>query len=210
MLYGWTTEDFFPLFATYVFGEVMAIVYIIVYIRWTTERSYAWKAIGASFLVVVGSAVYTILGVTGVTGQSSDQVGRITGYMMAVGSVLLYIAPFETLVLVLKTRSGASIPVGMCLAGAISNALWLVDGLLVSDMFIFILSAVCSGLALLQVALFFIFHPSRQTSGTETMQRLSTTEDKCVLPMMTMSSTESNDTAESSLASPVFIAIHSP
>ncbi|OWY93661.1 MtN3-like protein [Phytophthora megakarya] len=206
MLYGWATADYFPLFATYLFGDIVAVMYIVVFFRWTKQRGYALKAIGASFVVVVITAVYTILGMTGVTGQSTDQVGLVTGYMMAVGSVLLYISPFETIKTVLKTRSGASIPFGMCLAGATSNVLWMINGLLTSDIFIFLLGTVCASLGLVQVVLYLIYRPGRAQVGVEVVVEQIQPGKKFVLPTTVL---QHNGTTDS-LPSPVFIAVHSP
>ncbi|KAG6592601.1 MtN3-like protein [Phytophthora cinnamomi] len=199
MLYGWATADYFPLFATYLFGDVMSVLYIGVYFRWTKQRSYALKVIGASFFVVVLTATYTILGITGVTGQSTDQVGLVTGYFMAVGSVLLYISPFETIKTVLKTRSGASIPFGMCLAGATSNVLWMFNGLLTSDIFVFLLGTVCAALGFMQVVLYLVYRPGRGGAAVEQ----TSPEMKFVLPV-TASPKSGN------LPSPVFIAVQTP
>jgi solute carrier family 50 protein (sugar transporter) len=210
MLYGWATADYFPLFATYLFGDVVAVLYIGVFFRWTAQRSYALKAIGVSALVVVVTALYTILGMTGATGQSTGQVGNVTGYIMAVGSVLLYISPLETIKTVLKTRSGASIPFGMCLAGATSNVLWMINGLLTSDIFIFLLGTVCAALGLLQVVLCLIFRPGRaQAAEAEVAVEPLQPGKKFVLPVTAANSPQSDGTT-GTLPSPVFIAVHSP
>ncbi|GMF22200.1 unnamed protein product [Phytophthora lilii] len=208
MLYGWATADYFPLFATYLFGDIMAVIFIGVYFRWTKQRAYAVKAIGASFLVVVVTAVYTILGMTGATGQSTHQVGLVTGYMMAVGSVLLYISPFETIKTVLKTRSGASIPFGMCLAGATSNILWMINGLLTNDIFIFLLGTVCAALGMVQVALYLVYRPGRTQVDAEVVEPPQPGK-KLVLPVTALNSPQSDGTT-GTLPSPVFIAVHSP
>ncbi|POM66734.1 Hypothetical protein PHPALM_17349 [Phytophthora palmivora] len=206
MLYGWATADYFPLFTTYLFGDIMSVVYLAVFFQWTKQRAYALKAIGASFLVVVITTTYTILGMTGATGQTTDQVGLVTGYMMAVGSVLLYISPFETIKTVLKTRSGASIPFGMCLAGATSNVLWMINGLLTNDIFIFLLGTVCASLGFVQVVLYLIYRPGRSQVGVEVIVEQTQPGKKFVLP----TTTPQSDVTTGSLPSPVFIAVHSP
>ncbi|GMF36421.1 unnamed protein product [Phytophthora fragariaefolia] len=198
---------YFPLFATYLFGDIMSILYIGVYFRWTKQRSYALKAIGISFAIVVTTAVYTILGMTGVTGQSTDQVGLVTGYIMAVGSVLLYTSPFETIKTVLQTRSGASIPFGMCLAGSTSNILWMINGLLTSDIFVFLLGTVCAALGMVQVVLYLVFRPCRAQVSADAVVDQTQPEKKFVLPVM--ASPKNGDTIDA-LPSPVFIAVHSP
>lgn len=160
-MYGLVTGDLFPLFATYLFGEALSIIYTVVYFRYTAARRYAALSIAAALVFIVAASLFVILTKVGVIGLSADQLNNVTGYLMAVGSVLLYVSPFETIARVLKTRSGASIPVGMCLAGAVSNTLWVIDGLLVGDMFVFVLGAVCAFFAALQVVLYFIFYPKQ-------------------------------------------------
>ncbi|GMF36422.1 unnamed protein product [Phytophthora fragariaefolia] len=160
MLYGWASGSYFPLFATYVFGTMISTAYVGVYARWTKARVYAFKAIGAAFVANILGSVYIVLGMMGVTGQPSAQVELIAGNMMTVACLLPYVAPFETIKTVLKTRSGASIPFGMCLAGATSNLIWTMEGLFTKDMFILLLSAACSALGFIQVALYLIFRPT--------------------------------------------------
>ncbi|KAG1684970.1 hypothetical protein DVH05_010143 [Phytophthora capsici] len=205
MLYGWATADYFPLFATYLFGDIMAIFYVGVFYRYTKQRAYALKAIGVSFAVVLVTAVYTILGMTGATGQSTDSVGLVTGYIMAIGSVLLYISPFETIKTVLKTKSGASIPFWMCLAGTTSNVLWMINGLLTSDIFIFLLGTVCAALGMVQVVLYLIYRPGRVQIVTDA----AGSGKESVLPV-TAATTPQSDGNQCSLPSPVYIAVHSP
>ncbi|KAE8889288.1 hypothetical protein PF005_g7875 [Phytophthora fragariae] len=184
MLYGWTTGSYFPLFATYVFGTMISTAYVGVYFRWTKARAYALKIIGAAFIANILGSVYVVLGMTGVTGQPSDQVELIAGNMMTVACLLPYVAPFETIKTVLKTRSGASIPFGMCLAGATSNLIWTVEGLCTKDMFILLLSAACSALGFVQVALYLIFRPAPRAPRELASAELSvSTDEKYILPV---------------------------
>ncbi|KAE9147643.1 hypothetical protein PF005_g7873 [Phytophthora fragariae] len=176
-LYGWATGSYFPLFAIYLFGELTSIVYVSVFFRWTKTRSYAVKTITANIVIILLLTTYAVLGMTGVTGQTTDQVGDTVGYMMTVGCLLPYVAPLETIKTVVKTRSGASIPLGMCLAGAISNALWVLEGYLDHDIFMLILSAACSLMGFIQVALYLIYRPGRYPTP------LATPNIECVLPI---------------------------
>ncbi|KAL4106787.1 hypothetical protein PRIC1_004827 [Phytophthora ramorum] len=183
MLYGWASGSYFPLFATYVFGTILSTAYIVVYFRWTKARAYAAKTIGAAFIANVLGSVYVVLGMTGVTGQPVDQVGLIAGNMMTVACLLPYVAPFETIKTVLKTRSGASIPFTMCLAGASSNLIWTVEGLFTNDMFILLLSAACSTLGFVQVALYLIFRPAKKSLGVVAVDKSASVDSKSDLPV---------------------------
>ncbi|EGZ23412.1 hypothetical protein PHYSODRAFT_485003 [Phytophthora sojae] len=183
MLYGWTPGSYFPLFATYVFGTIISTAYVAVYLRWTKARAYAHKAIGATLIANILGSVYVVLGMTGVTRQPSDQVKLIAGNMMTVACLLLYIAPFETIKTVLKTRSGASIPFGMCLAGASSNLIWTIEGLFTKDMFILLLSAACSALGFVQVALYLVFRPKTKGPSALAADLSVSTDKKYILPV---------------------------
>ncbi|KAG1705515.1 hypothetical protein DVH05_003204 [Phytophthora capsici] len=123
--------------------------------------------------------------------------------MMTVACLLPYIAPFETIRTVLKTRSGASIPFGMCLAGATSNLIWTIEGLYTDDMFILFLSAACSALGFVQVALYLVFRPRKAEKALEvdvtgtagksalpiTSQPAKMEKDVCHLPVMELMQT---------------------
>lgn len=207
MMYGWATGAFFPLFATYCFGEVMSIIYVSVFYRWTSARAYALKTICATLFVILLLTVYTTLGMTGVTGQSIKQVGDVVGYMMTIGCLLPYAGPLETVRTVVKTRNGASIPFGMCLAGGISNALWVLEGYLVNDMFMMYLSIACSAMSFVQVTLYLIYRPGRYAPHLEVHMD---TPQGFILPVTTSKMSPTSDTSADTLASPNFIAICSP
>ncbi|OWY99083.1 hypothetical protein PHMEG_00029986 [Phytophthora megakarya] len=190
MLYGWVSGSYFPLFATYVFGTIVSTAYVAIYFRWTNARVYAMKAIGSAFIANVLGSAYIVLGMTGATGQPNDQIELIAGNMMTIACVLPYVAPFETIKTVVKTRSGASIPVWMCLAGATSNLIWTIEGFFTKDMFILFLSAACSTLGFVQVTLYLIYRPAKKMSAVD--PSLSA-ETKSVLPVKAPSTTLSTD-----------------
>lgn len=161
MVYGLTTGDIFSLFVTYVIGVAASAVYIGVYYRYTTEKVYAQRVVLATAALVASISLYTILGKAGVTGQSSHAVDQVVGYVTVYGSVALYTSPFETIARVIKTKSAASIPVLMCACGCVSNSLWILYGLLQHDAFVWGLGVFCTAFALLQVVLYFVFHPTK-------------------------------------------------
>uniref|UniRef100_K3WEX9 Bidirectional sugar transporter SWEET n=1 Tax=Globisporangium ultimum (strain ATCC 200006 / CBS 805.95 / DAOM BR144) TaxID=431595 RepID=K3WEX9_GLOUD len=161
MVYGLVTSDIFPLFVTYAVGNVCSVFYIAVFYRYTKEKAYTLKAIVFGIVVLAAFTTYTILAKAGVTGQSSHSVEQVVGYVTAIGSVAPYVFPLETIAVVLRTKSAASIPVLMCLCGAIGNALWITYGFLVNDMFVFGLGILCGFFALVQVVLYIIYNPNR-------------------------------------------------
>lgn len=121
MLYGYATGDMFPLFATYVVGELGAVVFVAVYLRFTSSRRYARGALALAVAFIVAVTVYTALAVNRKTHQTNGNVGLTLGWVTAATSCLLHASPFGTIAHVIRTRSAASIPIAMCLAACVSN-----------------------------------------------------------------------------------------
>lgn len=49
MMYGYLSDNIFPLFATYLFGDVVSVLYIAVFYRCCSEKLYAHKLIAFAF-----------------------------------------------------------------------------------------------------------------------------------------------------------------
>lgn len=167
MLYGYVTDDIFPLCVTFVFGDVMSLLYIVVFYRFTTYRTYTHKTIAAGLFVIALVTIYAVLGKTGVTQQSDDAVEQTFGIITACGAVLLYSSPLATCAHVLRTKNSASIPWALCLAGAVSNALWIIYGAVEGDWFIGGLGIFCVTFAMLQVVLYVIYRPGRHGNAID-------------------------------------------
>uniref|UniRef100_K3WEX8 Bidirectional sugar transporter SWEET n=1 Tax=Globisporangium ultimum (strain ATCC 200006 / CBS 805.95 / DAOM BR144) TaxID=431595 RepID=K3WEX8_GLOUD len=168
-VYGLLTDDMFPLFATYLIGEICGIVYTAIFYRYTTEKAYARKVILSAlafFIIITG---YIIVAKAGVTDQSSHSVEQIVGYITTITGIALYTSPLETIARVLKTKSGASIPVLMCLCGCGCNTLWMIYGLIDNDTFVFLPAAFCAFFATLQIVLYFVFYPKRASNKGEVL-----------------------------------------
>ncbi|RLN81141.1 hypothetical protein BBJ28_00007522 [Nothophytophthora sp. Chile5] len=172
-MYGYVTADIFPLLATYLVGEVLAACYVAVHFRYTKFRAYTLKAVAFALSFAALGTTYAVLGHEGVTEQSLRGVYNVMGWITAGGSFLLYTSPFETIKRVLRTKSGASIPIALCCAGCFSNALWVLYGLVVSDMFVFGLGVFCAALPLIQIVLYLVFNPKRQPIAVESQSPLA-------------------------------------
>ncbi|KAL3673073.1 hypothetical protein V7S43_002368 [Phytophthora oleae] len=166
VIYGYVTGDIFPLLVTYLVGEVLAACYVAVHFRYTKSRAYTAKAVAFALTFTALGTTYAVLGREGVTNQKLSTVGDIMGWITAGGSFLLYTSPFETIKRVLQTKSGASIPIALCCTGFVSNALWILYGLVVDDMFVFGLGVFCTALPLVQITLYYLFNPKRQQLAT--------------------------------------------
>ncbi|KAG7389818.1 hypothetical protein PHYBOEH_007213 [Phytophthora boehmeriae] len=178
MIYGYVTDDIFPLLATYLVGELLAACYVAVHFRYTKSRAYTVKAIVFALVFTAVGTTYAVLGREGVTNQNLSTVGNIMGWITAAGSFLLYTSPFETIKRVLKTKSSASIPIALCCAGFVSNSLWILYGLVVNDLFVFGLGVFCTTLPLVQITLYLLFNTKRQLQSS--LPIVSVSDDKGV------------------------------
>ncbi|KAG7383682.1 hypothetical protein PHYPSEUDO_003486 [Phytophthora pseudosyringae] len=165
MLYGYVTDNMFPVLTTYAIGDALSVVFLAVYIRWATERKAVLKTCFIALLCNAVVTVYVLLVKSGALQQSQPTMTLVVGIIAVASSLALYASPLAAIKVVLQTRSSASLPFAMILAGAINNLLWVVYGFLVFDLFLIVPSSVNAALGLVQVALYGAFHPSRFAAG---------------------------------------------
>ncbi|KAG3054155.1 hypothetical protein PI124_g23683 [Phytophthora idaei] len=161
MLYGYVTGNLFPVFTTYAIGDALSVIFLAVYIRWATERKAVLKTCSIALLCNAVVTMYVVLGMNGAFQQSQHTMTLVVGIIAVASSLALYASPLAAIKVVLQTRSSASLPFAMILAGAINNLLWVVYGFLVFDLFLIVPSGVNASLGLVQVALYGVYHPSR-------------------------------------------------
>lgn len=166
MLYGYVTKDIFPLFSTFVFGDLMSVVCISVFIRWTSEKKHALHYLAPVVLVIAITTIYAVLGKTGYSNQSVDEVQDVMGYITIFATVLLYLSPLATVRRVIRTKNAASVPVALCAAGFVENAFWLVYGSVESDTFIWGISIFSVLFTLFLVVLYVMFPPKKPQDHT--------------------------------------------
>ncbi|CAH0480555.1 unnamed protein product [Peronospora belbahrii] len=165
MLYGYVTGNMFPVFATYAIGDALSIIFLAVYIRWTTERKAVFKTCAIALFCNAVVTAYVILGKNGGFRHSQQTMTLTIGVSAIVSSLALYASPLAAVKIVLQTRSSASLPFGMILAGTINNLLWVGYGVLVYDLFVIVPTSVNAALGLVQVALYGVYYPSHSKAG---------------------------------------------
>lgn len=165
-VYGYAVADYFPLFTTYAIGDALGLVYVIVYYRYSTERATVIKTCAWALLSVVLVTAYTVLNMTGSLGQSQDTIENVLGYIMGIGSVLLFASPLQRLSHVIRTKSAGSIPVALCAVGTVANLLWVAYGTLVHDYFVAGTCAICFVFAAIQVVMYMIYRPRKLQGKT--------------------------------------------
>lgn len=164
MLYGYTTGEYFPLFVTYAVGSASSVVFLGIY--WLGTRAEAKRRVTLWILGVLtfnlAMTIYLVVGLA--VQQSHTQVARVIGIIAIVCGFALYASPFATIAHVLRSRSTESIPIGMVLVGTLSNAVWVLYGVLVQDQIILIPTIVNTCLCVLQLLLYVAFRPRSSRS----------------------------------------------
>jgi solute carrier family 50 protein (sugar transporter) len=168
MLYGYVTSDIFPLLVTYAVGDLLGIVFLAVYYRWSKQRSYVLKAVAIAFVCNAIVAIYVVLGAQGVLKQSESSFKQVVGYIAIASSLVLYSSPLSTIKLVLQTKSSASIPAPMIITGVINNALWIIYGILLKDIILVLPTSINVVLGVAQVVLYIVYRPKRNAASTNT------------------------------------------
>ncbi|KAE8986111.1 hypothetical protein PR003_g24303 [Phytophthora rubi] len=163
MTYGYTTVSWFPLFGSQLFGEIVGILYNIVYYRWSPEekRQRLRKLYAIAFAVWCVVTLYVVLGVSGVFGQTKSDVGTSLGYIGCAFSLSMFSSPLATLKLVVSTKSSASIPINMCTMILVSTALWTASGIVENDYFVAVINLVGVLLSCTQIVIYFMYRPGK-------------------------------------------------
>ncbi|TMW55243.1 hypothetical protein Poli38472_013134 [Pythium oligandrum] len=164
LLYGYASDNYFPIVTTYLLGDIASATFVIIYYCYSTSRRFVLERCALTVLVCGVFTLYAILGKTGATHQSYDDVKLIVGIISVVAGIIVYASPFTTIVLVIKTKSAESVPFPMVVGGFINNTLWLIYGILTNDSIVIISSAVSDFTCVIQFVLYFVYHPSRHLS----------------------------------------------
>lgn len=159
MMYGYLTARYFPVFSMFLLGDVLAVIYLCIYWRFTTEKAYMKKVmmIVLPFLAVM--SIYAIVGGLGLTGQSRHGVTTTFGGISDFVSLCLYGAPMEKIFQVLRHKSGAFFNFPMVVAALCNNTIWFVYGLLTDNWFIAGPNILFMTLGWLAVGLYIKYNP---------------------------------------------------
>ncbi|ETP36852.1 hypothetical protein F442_15298 [Phytophthora nicotianae P10297] len=210
MLYGYMVENWFPIFWIFVFGDIAALTFLVVYWRYTTERRYVGRVLAAVFSILAIATVYAVVGGFGHTGQSRYQVGTTLGFICDVVAVCLYGAPMEKLFHVLKYRSAVFINVHMVIAGLSNNCTWITYGILSTNWFIISPNILFISLNSFTLVLYMVFNPKTHPLP-DNFHRATGPECAESVVSIELTPKESfNRKVNNELPSPAFEAMQSP
>lgn len=162
-MYWFLAHCIFPICTVAAVGELLAIVYLSIYCRYTSDRRCVLRTIAVAVALLVVVTLYVALAAVGITQQPYKQVQDIVGYLAVMASVCFYGSPMERIKRVLQTKSVAPIPINMCVMGAISNSLWLCYAIATCNRFVLVPNALCLTLMTTQCVLYAVYKPSSRS-----------------------------------------------
>jgi solute carrier family 50 protein (sugar transporter) len=159
MLDGAVVKNWFPMFATFLVSDSIAIVYVAVFLCFARDRKKALRRalVGGTILGLI--TVYAIVGSAGYTNQSRDGVDTTLGILGVLAGLSMFSSPFERMLKVLHYKSAAFIPIPMVAAGALNNVMWIVYCPMISSWFLFGGNAMCLLISSVNIALYIAFNP---------------------------------------------------
>lgn len=123
-------------------GGLLAVFFY----RWADDKRAVLRVFAVSFVVCILVATYSVLALTGVTGQSKSSISTTLGFITIGTTIGLYISPLATVARALRTKTSSSMPFTMGVANVVNTICWIMYSALVSNMFI--LAPNIAGLAL--------------------------------------------------------------
>ncbi|OWZ16527.1 hypothetical protein PHMEG_0009668 [Phytophthora megakarya] len=136
MFYAIAIDNILPLFATSILGIVTGVFFNYFFYRWAADKRSVVYAFIGSFVVCVIVTIYSVLALTGHTGQSHSSVGTTLGFITISTTVGLYVSPMATIARVLQTKTASSMPFTMGVVNVFNSFCWGTYAALIGNMFI--------------------------------------------------------------------------
>jgi solute carrier family 50 protein (sugar transporter) len=141
---------------------------VAVYALLTPQKLRVAKIMAVGIVAIALVGTYIALARSGVTNQSQDSTATTVGVIANVASFVMYSSPFETIARVVRTKNASSMPIHLCLVGAIGNTAWVIYAVLVMDIIILVPNVVCSLVGWVQVVMYWVYRPGRFTTDVAT------------------------------------------
>ncbi|KAG7387111.1 hypothetical protein PHYBOEH_008369 [Phytophthora boehmeriae] len=205
LFYAYVIDDMLPLFATSVLGVIAGGLLAFFFYRWTDHKRQVLKIFFGSFVVCVLVTTYSILAMTGVTGQSNSSQGTTLGCITLTTTVGLYASPMTTIARVIRTKTSSSMPFTMGVVNVINSFCWGFYASLVGNWFILAPNIVGFTLGSIQLTLTFIYpRADAQVISVEGCDRLS------VVVLSPVQDGEKDKSLLEIHKSPSYVALQSP
>ncbi|XP_012057027.1 PREDICTED: sugar transporter SWEET1 [Atta cephalotes] len=153
--YGILTGDLFIIFVN-VFGTILQICYILIYILYNVKRSTTIKQFTIAICLISLVYLYSIFQKNRVLAE------KHIGFLSCSLTILFFASPLISLAHVIRMKSTDSLPFPVIMSSMIVSCQWFVYGCLLSDQFIQIPNFMGCILSAFQLSLFLIY-PSKRT-----------------------------------------------
>ncbi|OWZ17989.1 MtN3-like protein [Phytophthora megakarya] len=159
MLDGAIVQNWFPMFATFLTSDFIAMGYVAVFFCFARDRNKALRRILTVGSILILITIYAVLGKTGFTNQSNDGVDTTLGILGVMASLSMFSSPFERMRKVLHYKSAAFIPIPMVVAGALNNVMWITYAPMIENWFLCGNNVMCLLISTVNIALYVIYNP---------------------------------------------------
>ncbi|POM59984.1 MtN3-like protein [Phytophthora palmivora] len=204
MFYAIAIDNMLPLFATSTLGIVTGVFFNYFFYRWAADKRSVVYAFIGSFVVCVVVTIYSVLAMTGFTGQSHSSIGTTLGFITITTTVGLYVSPMATIARVLRTKKASSMPFTMGVVNVFNSFCWATYATLIGNMFILGPNIAGFILGCTQLILTFIYRP-KSTKLVEVV------EDAGTLSVVILSPNQTDrENCSAPFESPNFVALSSP
>ncbi|KAG7388631.1 hypothetical protein PHYPSEUDO_012122 [Phytophthora pseudosyringae] len=173
-LYGFISGSYFPVLSINVFGTITTVAFSSIYYRWSADRATLNKMAACTGLGLLTAVAFTVLAETGAIPVSTAQLEKIIGYCAVSINICLYAAPLQTMKLVIRTKSSASLPITMCVVNLLNGALWCVYAILSHDLFVLTPNSLGVVMCVVQVGLGVKYRPKKQESDKTEVAKVQT------------------------------------
>ncbi|KAJ8544269.1 hypothetical protein ON010_g12001 [Phytophthora cinnamomi] len=117
-------------------GVVMGVILSGFFYHWTDYKRDVLKIFSVAIGVCIAITIYSILTLSGKTGQSRHSVGTTLGFTTIATTIGMYASPMATIVRVIRTKTASSMPFTMGIVNVLNSFCWTIYAALVNNMFI--------------------------------------------------------------------------
>ncbi|CEG38060.1 3-like protein [Plasmopara halstedii] len=157
MFYAYAINDIFPLLFVVVIGVIAGAILAYFFYRWTDYKRETMRILIGSFVVCGIMTIYSVLALSGQTGQTHDAIETTMGYISATTTILMYASPMATIINVIRTKTASSMPFTMGVVVVCNSVCWIFYTILVYNPFILIPNICGFTLGFIQLVLTFIY-----------------------------------------------------
>ncbi|POM77843.1 MtN3-like protein [Phytophthora palmivora] len=160
-IYGCWTNNIFPVLVCNLYGMTTSTIFTSIYYRWSTDRPSIHKIWARAACVLAAGTFYLIVGSSGATNQTHDQVASTFGFIAVTINIALYASPLAGMKKVIQTKDASSLPITISAVFLGNAALWVVYAVAAGDMFVMVPNVLGMILCAAQVGLYIKYRPDR-------------------------------------------------